>query len=66
MLYSYHSYLFIGMHIRLVGLKEYGLGTQILGLGWPLSEVRTQVGAEEDLLQYSPPHKSVMPSWSGD
>ena len=54
------------MLLRLVGLKECGLGTQSLGLGWPLSEVGTRVGAEEDLFQSSPPHKSGMPSWYGD
>ena len=32
------------MLLRLVGLKECGLGTRSLGLGWPLSEVGTQVG----------------------
>ena len=65
-LYSYHFSLVIGMMLRLVGLKECGLGTHILVLGWPLSEVVTRFGAEEDLFQSSPPHKSGMPSWSGD
>ena len=36
--------------LRLVGLKEYGLGTQSLGLDWPLSEVGTPS-----------PHNSGMP-----
>ena len=36
-----HSPLAIGMLLRLVGLKECGLGTQSLGLDWPLSEVGT-------------------------
>ena len=31
------------MLLRLIGFKEYGLGTQILGLGWPLSEVGTRL-----------------------
>ena len=35
--------------LRLVGLKEYGLGTQSLGLNYPLSEVGTP-----------PPHNSGM------
>ena len=34
------------MLIRLIGLNECGLGTHSLGLGWPLSEVGTRVGAE--------------------
>ena len=57
MLYSYHSYLVIGMLLCLVRLKEYVFDTQSLGLGWPLSEVGTRVGAEEDLFHPSPPHK---------
>ena len=63
MLYSYHLYLVLGMLLRLVGLKECGLGTQSLGMGWPLSEVGTQVGLGEDLLQSSTLHKSGMASW---
>ena len=54
------------MLLRLVELKEYVLENQILGLGWTLYEVGTRVGAEEDLFQYSPPHKLGIPSWSGD
>ena len=54
------------MLLRLVGLKECGLGTQSLGLGWTLSEVGTRVVTEEDLFHPSPPHKLGMPSWSGD
>ena len=38
-----HSYLVIGMLLCLVGLKECGLGTQSLGLDWPLSEVGTRL-----------------------
>ena len=41
LLYSFHLSLIIGMLPRFVGLKECGLGTQSLGLGWPLSEVGT-------------------------
>ena len=66
LLYSYHSSIVVGMLIRLILFKECWLGTQSLGLGWTLSKVGTRVGSEEDLLQSSPPHKSGMPSWSGD
>ena len=64
LLYLYHSSLVSGMLICIVGLKEYGLVTQSLRLGWPLPEVVTQVGAEEDLFHPSPLHKLGMPSWS--
>ena len=40
---SVHSSLVIGMLIRPVRLKECGLGTQSLGLYWPLSEVGTRL-----------------------
>ena len=33
-------------------------------MGWPLSKVGNRVGAL--LFQYSPPHNSGVPSWSGD
>ena len=45
------------MLFRFVGLKECGLGTQSLGLAWPLSEVGTQVVAL--LFQFSPPQKDI-------
>ena len=61
MLYLYHSYLVIGMLLRLIGLKECGLVTQSLELGWPLSEFGTRVRAREDLFHISSPHKSGMP-----
>ena len=64
MLYSYHSSLVIGMLLRLVGLKECGLGTCIIGLGSPMSKIGTCIGAL--LFQSSPPHKLGIPSWSGD
>ena len=50
---SVHSYLVIGMLLRIVGLKECELGTQSLGLYWPLSEVGT--GFEQQI--YSIPHR---------
>ena len=66
LLYLYHLSLVIGILLRLVRRKEYGLGAHSLGLDCPLSEVGTQVGAEEDLFQSSPSHKSGMPSGSGE
>ena len=54
------------MLLLLVGLKECGLETQSLGLGWPLSEVETRVGAEDDLFQSSQLNKLGMPSWHID
>ena len=42
------------MLLRLVGLKEFGLGTQSLGMGWPLSEVGT--GWEQKMTCSSPHH----------
>ena len=44
------------MLLRIVGLKEYGLGTQSLGLDWPLSEVGT--GLEQQTC--SSPHRFVI------
>ena len=64
LLYLYYSSPVIGMLLCLVGIKECGFGTQSLGLRWPLSTVGTRVVAL--LLQSSPPHNSVMPSWSWD
>ena len=64
LLYSYHSSLVIGILLSLVVLKECGLSTRSLGMGWPLSKVGTPVGVEEDLFQSSPTHKSGTPSWS--
>ena len=52
--------------LRLVGLKECGLGAQSLGLGWPLSEVGNRVIAEEDMFHPSSPHNSGMSYCSGD
>ena len=54
MSYSYHSSLAIGTLLHLVGLKECGLGTQSLGMGWTMSDVGTRVGAEVYLFQSSP------------
>ena len=64
MFYLYHLSLVIGMLLRLVGLKECGLVTRSLGLDWPLSEVKTRVGAL--LLQSSTPHNPDIPSWCRD
>ena len=44
------------MLLRLVGLKEYRLGTQILGLDWQLSEVGT--GLEQQTC--SSPHLFII------
>ena len=66
LLYLYNSSLVIGILLRLVGIKECGLHTQSLGLGWPLAEVGTWVGSEEGLFHHSPPHTSGMPSRSED
>ena len=52
---SVHSSLVIGMLLSLVRLKECGLGTQILGLDRPLSEVGT--GVEQHI--YSSPHRLI-------
>ena len=56
-----HFSLVIGELLRLIGLKECGLVTQSLELGWPLSEFGTRVRAREDLFHISSPHKSGMP-----
>ena len=55
-MYSFHSFLIIGMLLRLVGLKECGLGTHSLGLDWPLSEVGT--GLEQQIC--SSPHHLII------
>ena len=60
MLYLYHFSLVIGVLLHLVGLKEHGLGTRSIGLGWPLSKVGNLVGRL--LLQSSLPHNLGMPS----
>ena len=57
MFYLFHSSLLIGILLRLVGLKECGLGTQSLGLCWPLSEVGT--GLEQKRTCYIPHHLTI-------
>ena len=64
MFYSYHLSLVIVMLLHLVGLKEYGLGTWIIGLGWPLSDLGKPVGRL--LFQSSQPHISGMKYWYRD
>ena len=51
-----HFPLVIGMLLRLAGLKECRLGTQCLGLDWPLSEVGT--GLDQQIC--SIPHRLII------
>ena len=53
---SIHLFHVIGMLLRLVGLKERMLGTQSLGLDWPLSKVGT--GLEQNFC--SSPHRLII------
>ena len=53
---SVHSSLVIGVLFRIFGLKEFGLGTQSLGLEWPLSEVGTRL--EQQIC--SGPHRLII------
>ena len=53
---SVHSSLVIGMLLRLVGIKECGLGTWSLGLDRPLSEVGT--GLDQQIC--SSPHHLII------
>ena len=53
---SDHLSLVIGMLLLIVGLKECGLGTQSLGMDWPLSEVGT--GLEQQIC--SSPHRLII------
>ena len=51
------------MLLRLVGIKEYGLGTQILGLNWPLSEVGTELEQQTCLSPHCLIIRSCLTAW---
>ena len=48
--------LVVGMLFLIIGIKEFGLGTQSLGLDWSLSEIGT--GLEQQI--FSSPHRLII------
>ena len=63
LLYLFHLSLVIFMLICLNGLKECGLDTKIIGIGYPLSEVGT--GLEKKMTCSSPHHLIIWACYPG-